>query len=213
MATQEPESKAAQSGVWPQQGLSAEAQVKRILELYGDAPEIGRKALANVAHELEAAIAAQHKPTTAGRIGLRQGKVSELTVIAPLAPGGAKRLRAVLDALGNHFQNADKVGTLHDMRFVFVDNDTKLLFATAYDGDWDAYIDDFSSKIADDLDLVFSNIEGWPGIRNPGVKDWIVKHQVPAAAWYVSNSDLSVAETSRMKRIGNALEQFLDRIG
>ena len=55
--------------------------------------------------------------------------------------------------------------TLHDMRFVFLDNDTKLLFATAYDGDWDAYIDDFATKIPDYLDLIDSAWEGWPGIR------------------------------------------------
>ena len=65
---------------------------------------------------------------------------------------------------------ADKVGTLHDMRFVFLDNDTKLLFATAYDGDWDAYIDDFVTKIPDYLDLIDSAWEGWPGIRSPGAK-------------------------------------------
>ena len=33
------------------------------------------------------------------------------------------------------------------MRFVFFDNDTRLLFATACDGDWDTYIDDFLTKI------------------------------------------------------------------
>ncbi len=38
---------------------------------------------------------------------------------------------------------------VHDMRFVFLDNDTKMLFATAYDGEWDAYIDDFATKIPD----------------------------------------------------------------
>ena len=50
---------------------------------------------------------------------------------------------------------ADAVGTVHDMRFVFLDNDTKLLFATAYDGEWDAYIDDFATKIPNALDLLF----------------------------------------------------------
>ena len=81
---------------------------------------------------------------SAGRAGARLGKVSELTIIVPFAPGGAKRLRAFLQLLGGNLHaGADKVGTLHDMRFVFLDNDTKMLFATAYDGDWDAYIDDF----------------------------------------------------------------------
>ena len=63
------------------------------------------------------------------------------------------------------------VGTLHDMRFVFLDNDTKLLFATAYDGDWDAYIDDFVTKIPNSMDLLFCNLEGWPGIHSPSAKD------------------------------------------
>src|SRR6185295_4167995 len=88
-----------------------------------------------------------------GRIGARQGKVSELTSILPFAKGGAKRLRGLLEALEGNFQGADRVGTLHDMRFVFLENDTKLLFATAYDGEWDAYIDDFVTKIPNSLDL------------------------------------------------------------
>ena len=72
----------------------------------------------------------------------------------PLAPGGAKRLRAFLQMLGGNLAGADRVGTVHDMRFVFLDNDTRMLFATAYDGDdWDAYIDDFVTKIPDFLDI------------------------------------------------------------
>ena len=119
---------------------------------------------------------------SAGRIGARRGKVSELTTLLPIKPSGAKRMRAFLEllhgSLGN--QGVDKVGTVHDMRFVFLDNDTKLLFCTAYDGDWDPYIDDFATKIPDILDLQFGEVEGWPGIRNPEVKDFIVKHQIQA---------------------------------
>jgi hypothetical protein len=44
------------------------------------------------------------------------------------------------------FSDTDRVGTVHDMRFVLMDNDTKMLFATAYDGDWDPYIDDFAAR-------------------------------------------------------------------
>ena len=107
----------------------------------------------NVIAELKSDVSEpQAEVESAGRIGARLGKVSELTIIVPFAPGGAKRLRAFLQLLGGNFAGADKVGTLHDMRFVFLDNDTKLLFATAYDGDWDAYIDDFVTKIPDSLD-------------------------------------------------------------
>ena len=61
------------------------------------------------------------------------------------------------------------------MRFVFLDDDTRMLFATAYDGDWDAYIDDFATKIPDFLDIIDSAWEGWPGIRSPEAKDYLAK--------------------------------------
>src|SRR5688572_15072483 len=36
---------------------------------------------------------AEHAVTTAGRVGAKSGEVSELTVIMPLKPNGAERLR------------------------------------------------------------------------------------------------------------------------
>ena len=189
----------------------AEKKIEKLRELYADAPEIGRVALENLIKGLKAKAASGEKTSTAGRIVLQKGKISELTTLLPLLPGGAKRIRAVLDAGGN-LQNADNVGTLHDMRYVFLDNDTKLLFVTTYDGDWDPYIDDFATIIPDDLDVVFANCEGWPGVRNPAVKDFIVKHQIPAHAWYVGNPNLSVKDTRRLEKIGAAVDEFLDKI-
>ena len=55
---------------------------------------------------------------------------------------------------GNLSPGAVKVGTLHEMRFVFFDNDTRMLFATSFDGDWDTYIDDFIALIPDYLDII-----------------------------------------------------------
>ena len=134
-------------------------------------------------------------------------------MILPFAKGGAKRLRGLLQLLEGNFRAADAVGTVHDMRFVFLDNDTKLLFATAYDGDWDPYIDDFATKIPNAMDLLFCNFEGWPGIRSPKAKDWIVKHQIAAEAWYVDNPNLTAAETRRLERVGKAVDELLDKIG
>ena len=45
------------------------------------------------------------------------------------------------------------------------------------------------------------------------MKDWIVKHQIAAEAWYVANPNLTVAETRRLERVGKAVEEFLDKIG
>ena len=199
------------------QSSDLEQKVQKLRELYADAPEIGKTALENVIRVLQSGAPAMDPPTrieSAGRIGRREGKVSELTVLVPLAPGGARRLRGFLGALHGSIGNelVDKVGTVHDMRFVFLDNDTKLLFCTAYDGDWDAYIEDFATKIPDILDLQFGDTEGWPGVRSPKVKDHIASHQIAADFWYVANPNLTVVETRRLERIGKATEAFLDQI-
>jgi len=188
-------------------------KIKKVQELYADAPEIGRVALKNGLENLKRELAAATHRETAGRVGARQGKVSELTSIIPLAPGGGKRIRGLLNVLEGNFKGADLVGTLHDMRFVLMDNDTKLFFATAYDGEWDAYIDDFATKIPDSMDILFCNCEGWPGIHSPVIKDYLVKFQLTADAWYVANPNLTVAETRRLEKVGKALDEFLDKIG
>jgi hypothetical protein len=189
-------------------------RIEQLRELFADAPEVGRTALENVLQRLASDASAAPPPPveSAGRVGSRIGKVSELTIIVPFAPGGAERLRAFLRLFGGNLAGADAVGSVHDMRFVFLDNDTRMLFATAYDGDWDAYIDDFATKIPDFLDIIDSAWEDWPGIRSPEAKDYLAKYQVTAEGWYVAN-DLTVAETRRLRRIGEAVEEFLDKVG
>ncbi len=197
------------------QASNVENKIQQLRTLFADAPPIGKKALENALAELKSQ-ASELPPAieSAGRTGARLGKVSELTIIVPLAPGGAQRLRAFLKVLrGNLSQGADKVGTLHTMRFVFFDNDTRLLFATSYDGDWDTYIDDFVTKIPDYLDIIDSAWDGWPGIRDPGAKDYLARHQITAEGWYVAHPDLTVAEQARLKRIGKAVDELLDKIG
>src|SRR5262245_35126188 len=178
MATQ------TESAVEPKRMAVVEQKIKKLRELYADASEIGKAALENGLPMLTEELAAPPRAQTAGRIGLRQGKVSELCVFLPFVKGGAKRLRGLLQLLEGNFRAADAVGTVHDMRFVFVDNDTKLLFATAYDGDFDPYIEDFATKIPFAMDLWLCNCEGYPGIHSPKVKDWIAEHQISADAWY-----------------------------
>jgi hypothetical protein len=107
---------------------------------------------------------------------------------------------------------AQRVSTLHDMRFVFFDDDTRILFATTYDGDWDSYINDFATKIPELMDLLFTNIEGWPGIDSPAVKDFIAGHQIDAAGWFVANPQVTVVDTRRFQRMDKALTAFLDQM-
>lgn len=152
---------------------------------------------------------AEHAVTSAGRVGAKSGEVSELTAIMPLKPGGAEKLRKFFDLVGGNLAGAGQVGTLHNMRFVFLDQDTRLLFATAYDGEWDPYIDDFATKIPEFMDYLFGNVEGWPGIRSPEVKDFIVQYQLPAEAWFVAHPNVTVAGASRLKRLDRTVQNFL----
>jgi hypothetical protein len=198
-----------------QQETTTEEKIAQLRELFADAPEVGRSALERVLGELESqATETPPEPiVSAGRVGARLGKISELTMVVPVAPGGAKRLRAFLELLNGNLDGARKVGSVHDMRFVFFDNDTRMIFATTFDGDWDPYIDDFVTHIPDYLDIMNSAWEGWPGIHSPDAKDYLAKHQVTAEGWYVGHPNLTVAETDRLVRIGAAVDEFLDKVG
>lgn len=175
-----------------------------------DAPHLAKIALE--------AMVRKHNPDlkgtadSAGRVGRQSGNVSELTAIAPLKAGGAERLRRIFDLTNGNMDGAQRVSTLHDMRFVFFDDDTRILFATTYDGDWDSYINDFATKIPELMDLLFANIEGWPGIDSPQVKDFIAGHQINAAGWFVANPQVTVVDTRRFQRMDKALTVFLDQM-
>ncbi len=183
---------------------------RRIDAVAHDAPHLAKIALE--------AMVRKHNPDlkgsadSAGRVGKQSGNVSELTAIAPLKPGGAERLRRIFDLTNGNMDGAQRVSTLHDMRFVFFDDDTRILFATTYDGDWDTYINDFATKIPELMDLLFANVEGWPGIASPQVKDFIAGHQIDAAGWFVANPQVTVVDTRRYQRMDKALAVFLDEV-
>jgi hypothetical protein len=82
-------------------------------------------------------------------------------------PRKAERLRKLFSEgfTGDRQHITDRMGTVHDLRFVIFDNDTRILFASTFDGDWDAYIDDFASKVPEEIDLLFHEVEDWPGIH------------------------------------------------
>ena len=145
------------------------------------------------------------------RPGLKAERSNEFTLIMKLKPGGAERLRKKLASLANSEESLmDRVGTVHDLRFTIFDNDTKLLFASTFDGDWDVYIDDFGSQIPDAIDLAFGEVEDFPGIRNPNVKDFIVKNQVTSTFFYSAYPDASVRDIKKAMKIKSGLDVLLD---
>ena len=146
------------------------------------------------------------------RPGLKVGRSNEFTLMFNLKPGGAERMRKKMgDTFRAQDQSfADRIGTLHDMRFVIFDNDTRLLFASTFDGDWDQYINDFATIIPDEIDLQFGEVDGYPGIHSPDIKDFIVKHQVQALYFYSAYPNASVRDVWKALKVKGGLDVILD---
>jgi hypothetical protein len=104
-----------------------------------------------------------------------------------------------------------EIATLHDGRQIIFDNGKRFLFATVFDGDWDAYIDDFAAlSMAAALDKVFSHCEGWPGIADPSVKDWLTANQESALYFFSSYPDLTVKQIWKDQEVNEAFQEVLD---
>jgi hypothetical protein len=104
-----------------------------------------------------------------------------------------------------------QIGTLHDARHVIFDNDTRFMFASVFDGSWDTYIDDFAKTVVGSrFDKVFSHSEGFPGVTDPGAKDWFVAHQEPAGVFVSAYPDLTVQQIYKDQRVDEAFEAVLD---
>jgi hypothetical protein len=121
------------------------------------------------------------------RPGLRAGQATELTIIAPLKVGGAERLRKKMsETFGDPNQKLiDRVGTIHDMRYVIFDNDTRLLFTSTFDGAWDPH---YFTKIPDTIDMIFGELGASPDTQ-PWYKDWL---SAPVSAQYFARIKASV---------------------
>src|ERR1700721_2462664 len=120
--------------------------------------------------------------TIQSRPGTKAGQSNEFTLICKLKPGGAERMRKLLadGFTGERKKNTDRIATVHDLRFVIFDNDTRVIFASTFDGDWESYISDFATILPDEIDLLFHECAGYPGIHSPEIRACIPNHHVTA---------------------------------
>jgi hypothetical protein len=133
-------------------------------------------------------------------------------MICELKPGGAERMRKLLAGgfTGERQKNTDRIETVHDLRFVIFDNDTRVVFASTFDGSWDSYMDDFGNIIPDEIDLLFHECAGYPGIRSPSIKDWVVSQQVTAVGFYSAYPEASVRDVWKALKTKKAFDDLLD---
>ena len=102
------------------------------------------------------------------------------------------------------------IASIHEARFVLFDDDTRLLFATSFDGSWDAYMEDFASKPLHLFDSIFRHVEGYEGLPDlAAVKEFILSAQVTAGG-YARNYGGTVKEIRKAERVNAAFQQVLD---
>jgi len=144
------------------------------------------------------------------RPGAHQGINRELSVFVDIKPGQAEVLRETLLKWFNKPEKLlDRIPTLHESRYVILDDGKRLMFCTTYDGEWDKYIDDFASIGTEYFDDIFQYAVGWPGITNPEVKNYFVAHQITATT-YARSYDASVLQIKAALRLNEAFQQVLD---
>jgi len=149
---------------------------------------------------------------------------NQYTALGSLKPGVFRRwLLSTLLALAQYFCRhvfchgyLARVQTIHFARWVFLDNKSRMFFASSYDGGHEAYMDDFIDKVAWGLNLLFSNGVGWPhtdwllarGARREHLfKYFQRRHQVPTEVWYKAYPGLTLIDLDRNQRIRQGLQR------
>jgi hypothetical protein len=109
-----------------------------------------------------------------------------------------------------------RVGTIHFARWVLLNDKTRMVFASNYDGSLDSYMDDFINKVGWGLNLVFSNGIGYPSTKwlvLNGSKDeqkfkyFLRRHQLPTQVWYNAHPGLSAFDLKRNALIRKGVER------
>ena len=155
--------------------------------------------------------------TGTARPGVSVGPTSEFSLFFHVTPGHGDALREALRSLQTHpgYRPGDynmAVTTIHEARFVLFDDDTRLLFATSFDGPWDSYMEDFftSGPTLELFDAIFTHVEGYEGLPDvAAVKAFVLSAQVTAAA-YARNYGGTVKEIRKAQRVNEAFQQVLD---
>lgn len=128
----------------------------------------------------------------------------------------------LLDYTARHIYNRGfltRVNTIHFARWVMLDDNKRLFFASNYDGSLESYMDDFINKVAWGLNLVFSNGVGYPSTRwlikdgaeqEQKFKNFLRRKQLPTEVWYKAYPGLTAFDLARNSRIRHGVEHRPD---
>jgi hypothetical protein len=146
----------------------------------------------------------------------RRGQLRWATFIVPLVPGGADRLRAVFrERSARTSDPVEKVDTIHELRWVIFDNDTRAIFVTSWDGTLESYLTDFQTKIPDLMHVMSKDIVGYPasGVQSPEWVDFLLQYYVPTIGFYSKTADVTNRHLDKALSVSDAFEKLLDAAG
>jgi hypothetical protein len=143
---------------------------------------------------------------------------NQYTTLGSVKPGKFRRviftiILWITDYGARHVYNRGslaRIQTIHFARWVSLDEKGHMLFASNYDGDRQAYMDDFINKVGWGLNIIFSNVVGYPrtnwlvkdGSKNEmKFKDTNRRHQVATQVWYKAYPGLTAFDLARNARV------------
>jgi len=155
--------------------------------------------------------------THSSQPGISAGPTSEFSLFFWVKPGESEALRASLRDLQQTpgYRPGDygmAIATIHEARFVLFDDDTRLAFMTSFDGDWDAYMDDFfnSGPTLALFDVIFRHTEGYGGLPDLAAEKALILGAQQRAAAYARNYPGTVKEIRKALRVNEAFQRVLD---
>jgi hypothetical protein len=146
------------------------------------------------------------KPTTDGFI-----------LIARIKPGQVDAVRAAITEAAKNMMDPDgalaQLGTVHFARLAILD-ENHVLFTSWFDGDMEAYLDDFFSFDArtggQGFDTVLRYCEDWPGPNNrEGFMNFWKSHRIKDLAQYSYYPGVTCKEIDKALRIHHNMEAVL----
>ena len=149
------------------------------------------------------------------RAGPHSGVKTAFTAMLKVKPGHEQALRELIEHDHEHSAPTHgalkQIGTLHEFRWVLFDNDRRLLFTSAFDGDWEKYVQDFASTdVGIMIDRNLAHVEDWVGINDPGASEQLLRYGVPASQYATAYSEATVKQVWKALDVQKAFEQVLN---
>jgi hypothetical protein len=129
------------------------------------------------------------------------GAQNAFTAVGEIKPGLVRQVTMRVALAGLDFANRHAfardtlagVDSIHFARWVLLDDNRRLVFASSYDGSLESYMDDFISRLSWGINLVFSNGVGFPRARwlvldgsrdEINYKHYLRRHQAATPVYY-----------------------------